>query len=33
MVFLLVLLLVLLGPLAFLYGADSRDTHTDLTLR
>jgi hypothetical protein len=33
MAFLIVLLLVLTGPLAVLYGADSRDTHTDLTLR
>jgi hypothetical protein len=32
MAFLIVLLLVLIGPLAVLYGADSRDTHTDLTL-
>ena len=33
MAFLLVLLLVLLGPLAVLYGVDSRETHTDLTTR
>ena len=33
MIFLLLLLLAVLGPLAFVYGADSRDSHTDLTLR
>ena len=33
MIFLLILLLVVLGPLALLYGVDSRDTHTDLTIR
>jgi hypothetical protein len=33
MIFLLFLLLAVLGPLAFFYGVDSRDTHTDLTLR
>ncbi len=30
---LIVLFIVVVGPLAVLYGADSRDTHTDLTLR
>jgi len=33
MAFLIVLLLLVLGPLAVLYGVDSRDTHNDLTLR
>ena len=33
MIFLLFLLLAVLGPLAYLFGADSRNTHTDLTLR
>ena len=33
MVFLLFLLLAVLGPLAYFFGADSRNTHTDLTLR
>jgi hypothetical protein len=33
MIFFLFLLLVALGPLAYFHGADSRTTHTDLTLR
>jgi hypothetical protein len=33
MAFLIILLLAVLGPLAVVYGVDSRDSHTDLTLR
>ena len=33
MAFLILLLLLVLGPLAVLYGVDSRDTHNDLTPR
>jgi len=33
MAFLIILLLVVLGPLAFWFGVDSRDTHHDLTPR
>jgi hypothetical protein len=33
MVVIILLFLVVVGPLAVLYGADSRDTTTDLTVR
>ena len=33
MAFLIVLFIVVVGPLAVFFGADSRDTHTHLTLR